>query len=34
MGDFNIEDVLDRAGKMYRGVEAMHGCGFPCGEFV
>lgn len=34
MCDFDMGDVLDRAGKMYRGVEVMNGCGFPSGEFA
>lgn len=34
MRDFDMGDVLDRAGKMYRGVELMRGCGFPGGELA
>lgn len=34
MRDFGMGDVLDRAGKMYRGVELMHSRGFPSGELA
>lgn len=30
----DIEDVLDRAEKMYRGIKVMRDCGFPSGEFA
>lgn len=34
MRDFGMGDVLDRAGKMYRGVELMRSRGFPSGELA
>lgn len=30
----DIEDALDRAEKMYRGIKVMRDCGFPSGEFA